>query len=112
MSATFKTALLAATCLFFSVAQAGTEEASGSGTESAPGAMEKTGNAIEHGAKATASGIERGTKAAVSGVKRGAKAAASGIERGAQATGKAARKVARKIGVSNTADSEAQNPKP
>ncbi len=113
MNATFKTAaLLAATCLFLSVAQAGTTEAGESGSEKAPGAMEKTGNAIEHGAKATAHGIERGTKAAVSGVKRGAKAAANGIERGAQATGRAAHKVARKIGISKTSDAEAPSDKP
>lgn len=111
MSATLKAALIAATCLFFSIA-AGADETSETGTASAPGALEKTGKAIEHGAKATASGIERGTKAAVKGVKRGANAAASGIERGAQATGKAARKVVKKMGLSNTADSETQDAKP
>lgn len=113
MNAAFKTAaLLAATCLFLGIAQAETKEASESGTETAPSALEKTGNAIEHGAKATASGIERGTKAAVRGVKRGAKAAADGIEHGAQATGRAAHKVAGKIGIDKTADPESPNDKP
>jgi len=113
MNAMFKvSAVLAATCLFLGVAQAGTNEAGESGTEATPGVIEKTGNAIEHGAKAAASGIERGTKAAVRGVKRGAKAAAGGIEHGAQATGKAAHKVAEKIGISKTADTEPQNDKP
>ena len=112
MSATLKAALIAATCLFFGIALAGADEASETGTASAPGALEKTGKAIEHGAKVTANGIENGTKAAVKGVKRGANAAASGIERGAQATGNAARKVVKKLGLSDTADAEAQNAKP
>jgi len=113
MNATFKTAaLLAATCLFLSVVRADTTEAGESGSGKAPGAMEKTENAIERGAKATANGIERGTKAAVRGVKRGAKAAAGGIERGAQATGRAAHKVARKTGLSKTSDTEAESTKP
>jgi hypothetical protein len=113
MNATFKAAaLVAASCLFFSLAQASTNETSESGTETSPGVIEKTGNAVEHGAKATASGIERGAKATVRGVKRGAKAAANGIERGARATGKAAHKVAKKIGISNTADTESQDAKP
>ena len=103
MNATFKTAaLLAATCLFLSVARADTTETDESGT----------GNAIERGAKATAHGIERGTKAAVRGVKRGAEAAANGIERGAQATGRAAHKVAGKMGISKTSDTEAESAKP
>ena len=113
MNATFKAATaLLATYLLFGVAQASTDEASESGSKTAPGVMEKTGNAIEHGAKATVKGIEHGTKAAVNGVKRGAKAAANGIEHGAQATGKAVHKVARKIGISKTADTEAEDGKP
>ena len=113
MNTTLKAvALLAATCLFFGLAQAATNEAGESGTETSPGVIEKTGNAIEHGAKATANGIERGAKAAVKGIKRGAKAAANGIERGARATGKAAHKAAEKIGVSDTTETGAQDAKP
>ena len=108
-------AIFLATCLFFSIAQAGTTETGESGTESesAPSVVEKTGNAIEHGAKATVSGIERGSKAALRGVKRGAGAVANGIEHGVRATGKAAHKVAKKIGISNTntSDTEVQNDK-
>lgn len=105
-------ALLAASCLLLGLAQASTQEGGESGTQAAPGALEKTGKAIEHGAKAAAGGIERGAKAAVHGVKRGAKAAADGVERGARATGKAAHKVAKKIGISDTPDSGEQDGKP
>lgn len=101
MNATFKSTLaIVVTCLFCSVTQAVENDANESGTEKAPSTIEKTGKAIE-----------RGSNAAVRGVKRGAEAAAHGIERGAQATGRAVHKVAKKIGISDTANSEAETGK-
>jgi len=102
-------ALLAATCLHFGVAQADTTEAGEGQPATAPGPVDKAGNAVGHAAKATANGIERGANAAVRGVKRGATAAGRGIEHGAQATGRAAQKVGKKLGLSETADPQPTN---
>ena len=81
--------LLASGCLFMMTAQAESSHA----TEKSPTVIEKTGAAIERGAKAAANGIERG-----------AKATAQGVERGAQATGRALNKVSEKIGISRNSD--------
>jgi hypothetical protein len=82
--------LLASGCLLVMTAQAESSHA----TEKSPTVLERTGAAIERGAKATANGIERG-----------AKATAHGVERGAQATGRALKKVSQKIGISKDSDS-------
>jgi hypothetical protein len=82
--------LLASGCLFVMTAQAESSHA----TEKSPTVIERTGAAIERGAKAAANGIERG-----------AKATAHGVERGAQATGRALNKVSQKIGISKGSDS-------
>ena len=63
-------------------------------TEKAPTMSERTGAAIEHGAKVTAHGVERGAKAAV-----------HGIEVGVQATGRALNKASQKIGIAKASDS-------
>ena len=70
--------LLASGCLFMMTAQAESSHA----TEKSPTVIEKTGAAIERGAKATAQGVERG----------------------AQATGRALNKVSEKIGISRNSD--------
>ena len=77
-------------CLFVMAAQAESNHA----TEKSPTVIERTGAAIEHGAKAAAHGVERG-----------AKAAAHGIEVGVQATGRALNKVSQKIGITKASDS-------
>ncbi|MDD5325410.1 MAG: hypothetical protein PHR71_08925 [Polaromonas sp.] len=69
----------------------------------------KVGHAIERGAKAAASGVKKGVTAGAHGVERGARAAASGVERGAQATGRAARTVARKLGITPASSPAAGN---
>lgn len=86
--------LLAAACLLMMTAQADSGESpkADAGNQS-PTVIEKTGAAIEHGAKAAASGIERG-----------AKAAAHGVERGAQATGRALSRASQKIGITKASD--------
>lgn len=81
--------LLATGCLFLIPAQAEPSQAA----EKPPSVIERTGAAIERGAKATANGIERGTKAA-----------AHGVERGAQATGRALSKASQKIGITKASD--------
>lgn len=68
-----------------------------------PGVIEKTGNAVEHGAKKTVETVERGAHAAGRGIKKGAKVVAEGVEHGAHAVGNAAGKVARKVGIDDTA---------
>jgi hypothetical protein len=82
--------LLASGSPFVMTAQAESSHA----TEKSPTVIERTGAAIERGAKAAANGIERG-----------AKATAHGVERGAQATGRALNKVSEKIGISKGSDS-------
>jgi hypothetical protein len=82
--------LFASCCLFVMTAQAESSQA----PEKSPTVIERTGVAIERGAKAAANGIERG-----------AKATAHGVERGAQATGRALNKVSQKIGISKGSDS-------
>ena len=81
--------ILASCCLFVMTAQAESNHA----TEKSPTVIERTGAAIERGAKATANGIERG-----------AKATAHGVERGVQATGRALKKVSEKVGISKSSD--------
>lgn len=70
---------------------ANAEEAIDAPIKSNPGPIDKVANAIKRGASAAATGIEKG-----------ARAAASGVERGASATGRAAHKVADKIGGSDS----------
>lgn len=82
--------LLAGGCPFVMTAQAESSHA----TEKSPTVIERTGAAIERGAKAAANGIERG-----------AKATAHGVERGVQATGRALNKASEKIGISKGSDS-------
>jgi hypothetical protein len=122
MNTILKTAV-ALTSMFILLghAEAGSEEPPAESTTStAPGVVDKVGNAVARGAKAAASGVERGVKAAAGGVERGAKAAASGIERGAKATARgvehgakatasAASRVAGKVG-SSPASSPASSP--
>jgi hypothetical protein len=67
---------------------------SNEGAGSSPTVMERTGAAIEHGAKAAANGIERG-----------AKATGQGIERGLQTTGRALNKASQKIGITKGSNS-------
>lgn len=98
----FRTLLaLAAGCAFLAGAQAAPNN---DGEAGSPTVIEKTGAAIEHGAKATANGVERG-----------ARAAGHGIERGLQATGralnKASDKVSEKLGIGKPADGEKANGK-
>lgn len=92
-------------------AQAASEEPAESSTSTAPGVVDKVGNAVARGAKAAASGVERGVKAAASGIERGAKATARGVEHGAKATASAANRVAGKVGGS-PASSPASSPSP
>lgn len=90
---------LAICCAFMAGAHAASN---GEGETSSPTVLEKTGAAIEHGAKAAANGVERG-----------AKAAGHGIERGLQATGralnKASDKVSDKLGIGKPAGGEKTN---
>lgn len=86
--------LLALACLFTMTAWAESGDVSKADAGNPPSTViEKTGAAIEHGAKAAASGIERG-----------AKAAAHGVERGAQATGRALSRASQKIGITKASD--------
>ena len=90
---------LVACCALLTGAQAAPNN---DGDTSSPTVIERTGTAIEHGAKATANGVERG-----------ARAAGHGIERGLQATGralnKASDKVSEKLGIGKPADGEKAN---
>ena len=89
MKTTFNSAVvLAAISLFVGVAQAETKDANEPEPKAEPSVIEKTGQGIERGAKATEKGI-----------KRGAEATAHGIDRGVKATERVVRKVARKIGL-------------
>lgn len=87
---------LALGCAFLAGAHAASND---DGDTGAPTVIEKTGAAIEHGAKAAANGVERG-----------ARAAGHGIERGLQATGraltKASDKVSEKLGIGKPGDGE------
>lgn len=85
-------ALLPLACgwLFVTATQAESTHA----PEKSPTVIQRTGAAIERGAKATAHGIERG-----------AKATAHGIEVGVQATGRALKKASQKIGLAKDEDS-------
>ena len=82
--------LLAYGGLFVMTAQAESRDAAAK----SPTVIERTGAAIEHGAKAATHGVERG-----------AKAAAHGVKRGAQATGRALSKASQKVGISKGSDS-------
>jgi hypothetical protein len=77
--------LLAALCLS-SAAQAET-----------PAWVDKTTNAVEHGAQAAGNGIQRGMHAAGNGIATGYHATVRGIKRGAEATGNAFHKVGEKL---------------
>lgn len=95
-------AILVVGAAFLASAQAAPDS---DGDAKSPTVIEKTGAAIEHGAKATANGVERG-----------AKAAGHGIERGFQATGralnKASDKVSEKLGIGKPSDNAKANGNP
>lgn len=97
-----RAALLVATLVLFSSAEAETTGTSESPAGTASGVVVKVEKAIVRGAKAAANGVERGAKAAARGIEHGAKSAASGVERGAKATGNAAHTVAEKVSGSPT----------
>ena len=106
-----KTAAMLVTCCFLScsvLARANensdaSEPAKGQATSAGP--IERTGNAIERGAKATTRGVKRGANAVFRGIKRGAGAVARGVEHGAQATGNTAHKIGKKISGSDSGSS-------
>jgi phage-related protein len=91
----FRPRLLLVSLLCISVAQAESSEAAQSGDS----VIDKTGNAIAKGAKATANGVEFVVEKTVNGIKHGANATTNAMNRGGHATGKALGKAADKVGV-------------
>ena len=92
---TAMTLILASLMLNYAVAE--DKSASGSGTGSEPGVVNKVEHAVKRGADATVKGVKHGAKAAASGIQRGGKAAAHGVERGVEATGHALNRVGDKL---------------